>query len=291
MAFKHFYRELINGLPQPIYILYSSDDFFLYDALSLIKERYSQDSFNFDVFDLKSSDDTRPISEIIDILNTPPFLSEKRMVVIQNSQKLFKKDIEFLQGYFSNPSKYSVLIMLFGGSNPKIFDQRFSKIIKVINLNLSDKEIPLWIKERANAMGYSLTEEAIDYLINIIGDVGLIHSELKKFSSLNKKNLDVKDIEGLVYASAEYSAFDLIDALKRRDKSRVFKIYEMIKDSIEPQMLLGALNFYYSSAEEKGKEKRIRKIFRLLHEADMRIKTSKSFVLEELLSRLLKIKS
>lgn len=286
MAFKHFYQELTNGLPQPIYILYSSDDFFLYDALSLIKERYNHNSLNFDVFDLKSPDDIKPIGEIIGILNTPPFLSEKRIVVIQNTQKLSKIDIEFLQDYFLNPSKDSSLIMLFEGSSPKIFDQRFLKIMKIISLNLSDKEIPLWIKERAEAMGYSLTEDAIDYLINITGDVGLIYSELKKFSLLNKRSLDIKDLEGLVYASAEYSAFDLIDALKRRDKSQVFRIYEIVKDSIEPQMLLGALNFYYSSAKDKETS---RKIFRLLHEADLGIKTSRSFPLEELLSRLLKV--
>jgi DNA polymerase-3 subunit delta len=290
MAFKHFYQELINGLPLPIYILYSADDIFLYDALTLIKEKYNYDSFNFDIFDLKSPDGITPISDVIGILKTPPFLSGKRVVIMRNSQKISKKDIELLQDYFLNPSENSVLIMLFEGSNPKIIDQRSSKIVKVINLNLSNREIPLWIKEKAMSMGYSLTEDAIGYLINMIGDVGLIYSELRKFSSLNKKSLDVQDIEGVVHASAEYSAFDLIDALKKRDKSQVFRIYETIKDSIEPIMLLGALNYYYSTIVERGLEAgKSKKIFKLLHEADIGIKTSKSFVVEELLSGLLKI--
>jgi hypothetical protein len=55
-------------------------------------------------------------------------------------------------------------------------------------------------------------------------------------------------------------------------------------------MLLGALNYYYSTIVERGLEAgKSKKIFKLLHEADIGIKTSKSFVVEELLSGLLKI--
>lgn len=293
MSIKQFQQEISKGLSSPAYLFYSSDDFLLYEVLSIIKSKHRSDAFNFDIFDIKSQDDSKPVEQIIDILNTMPFLSERRVVVIENIQKLSKKDALKFQGYLLNPADTSVVIMLFSGKSPKLFDQSVVKNLKTIGINLQEKDIPQWIQEKAKKLGMEFTGRAAQYLISIVGtDLGMLYAEIKKFSSCNTSLIDIDDIKGMVYAGAEYSAFDLINALKKKDKKEVFRIFENIKKNSEMQMLLGALNWQYVNLQSKShhKDERIFKtIFKLLHEADASVKTSRSYVIEDLLVKLLKV--
>jgi DNA polymerase-3 subunit delta len=291
MSIKQFQQEISKGFSSLAYLFYSSDDFLLYEVLSIIKSRYQSDAFNFDVFDIKSPDDSKPMEQIIDILNTLPFLSERRVVVIENIQKLTKKDIKKLEEYLTNPASTSLLIMLFGGASPKLFDVSVVKNIKAIGLNVQEKDIPSWIKDTAKRKGIDFTDRAIEYLIVCVGtDMGMLYSEIEKFSSWNTDKIDIDDVKGMVYAGAEYSAFDLINALKKKDKKEVFRIFENVKKNLEMQMLLGALNYQYASLQAKinyKDERFFQKVFSLLHEADAGIKTSHSYVMEDLLVKLI----
>lgn len=293
MSIKQLQQEVSRGLSSPAYLFYSSDDFLLYEVLSTVKSMYHSDAFNFDIFDIKSPDDSKPVEQIIDILNTLPFLSERRVVVIENIQKLSKKDALKVQGYLLNPADTSLMIMLFSGTAPKLFDQSVVKNLKTIGLNVQEKDIPVWIKEKAKRMGVEFSDKAVQYLINIVGaDLGMLHAEIEKLSAWNISRIDIDDIKGMVYAGAEYSAFDLVNALKKKDKKEVFRIFETIKKNLEMQMLLGALNYQYASLQSKincKDERFFQKVFTLLHEADVGIKTSKNFIMEDLLVKLLKI--
>lgn len=295
MSIKQFQQELSKEFPSPGYLLYSSDDFLLYEALSAIKDKYRSDAFNFDVYDVKSPDDTKPMEQIIDTLNTLPFLSGRRVVVIENSQKLSKKEVKKLEEYLSNPFDTSLLVMLYEGSSPKIFDASIAKNLKVIGLNVQEKDVPMWIKEMAKTKGVGFTDRAIEYLISCVGtDLGMLYSEIEKFSSWNASMLDIDDVKGMVYAGAEYSAFDLINALKRKDANEVFRIFENVNENMESQMLLGALNWQYANLWSKSGYKDERffcEVFRLLHEADASIKTSHNYVMEDLLIKLMALKS
>lgn len=292
MSVKQFHQELSKGFSSPAYLFYSSDDFLLYEVVSIIKSRYRSDAFNFDVFDIKSPDDSKPVEQIIDILNTLPFLSGKRVVVIENIQKLSKKDSLKVQGYLLNPADTSLMIMLFAGTAPNLFDQSVVKHLKTISVNVQEKDIPQWIQEKAKKTGVNFSDRAVEYLINIVGtDMGMLHAEIEKFSSWDTSSIDIDDMKGMVYAGAEYSSFDLINALKKKDKKEVFRIFENIKKNLEMQMLLGALNYQYASLQAKinyKDEEFFQKVFTLLHEADAGIKTSRNFIMEDLLVKLIK---
>ncbi len=289
---KIFEQELLNGFPSPVYIIYSKDDFLIYDAVSAIKDKYQSDAFNFDIFDAQSSDYIKPIEEILDILNTLPFMSQKRIVVIENAQRISKKDIQRLQNYALNPSSTTALIMFFCGTSRKPFETDGTRYIKMIEINIQERAIPLWIKDIAGRKGMELTEGAIEYLINFVGtDLGMLYSEIEKFSSLKKGRIDVEDIKGMVYAGAEYNAFHLINALEKKDTTNVFRIFESLGKGVEPQMLLGALNWQFEQMQDrapKNKGEYFRNIFKLLHEADIAIKSSGSYVIEDLLVKLIK---
>lgn len=296
MSTRQFYQESSKGFPSPVYVLYSSDDFLLYEALSILKETYhSADAFNFDIFDAKSPDDNSPMEQIVDVLNTLPFLSGRRVVVLENIQKLARKDAKKLEPYLSNPSGSSLLVMLCEGAAPKVFEASTLKNVKVIGLNVQEKDIPLWIKDRAKIKGVAFSDAAVEYLIGTAGtDLGMLYAEIEKFSIVSSKGvIDVGDIKDMVYAGAENSAFDLINALMVKNAREVFRIYEKVRSTTEPQMLLGALNWQYAkfwSKSQPRERRRYAQVFRLLHEADAAIKRSTSFVIETLLVQLLDAK-
>ena len=292
MSLKQLQQEISKGLPHLSYLFHSTEDFLLYEALTTIKEKYpDSDAFNFDVFDIKSPDFNMTVEQIVDVLNTLPFLSARKTVIIRNIQKLSKKDLKKMETYLSDPSKTTLLVMLYEGKAPKIFDV---SAVKIISVNLQEQEIPLWIKDRAKGKGISFTEKAIEYLICYAGtDPGMLYSEIEKFASWNAfEVIDVQDIKGIVYAGAEYDAFDIINALGKRNIREVFRIFENVNKNTDPQMLLGALNWQYASMFAKSQQKdvgKFRKIFRLLHEADIANKTSCQFVLEDLFVKLIRI--
>jgi len=292
MSIKQLHQELSKGFPSPAYLFYSSDDFLLYEAKASIKDNYLSDAFNFDVFDAKSPDNNKPMEQIMDILNTLPFLSGRRVVVIENTQKIAKKDIKKIEEYLANPANTSLLIMLYEGTSPKLFDASVAKNIKTIGLSVQEKDIPAWIRHTSKRKGIEFTDRAIEYLISCVGtDMGMLYSEIEKFSSWNTRKIDIDDVKEMVYAGAEYSAFDLINALKRKDVAEVFKIFENVGKNTDSQMLLGALNWQYASLKSKSghKDERFyRTVFKLLHEADVSIKTSRPYVMEDLLVKLLK---
>ncbi len=300
MSIKQFQQELSKGLPAPVYLFHSSEDFLLYEALSAVKEqRNTGDVFNFDVFDIKPPDNDTPVEQIVDILNTLPLMSERRTIVIKNIQKLSKSDIKKMESYLANTSATSLLIMLHEGAAPKLFDPSVLKGVTVIALTMQEKEIPLWIKVNAKKKGINLTDRAIEYLISFIGtDLGMLSAEIEKLACWNTaKAIDIADIRGTVYSGAEYNAFDLVDALKRKDAEKVFSMLENVLRNQDPQMLLGAINYQYSrqypryGTPQRSSEKRPAEdyeTFRLLHEADVDLKTSHKYVIEGLLFRLLR---
>ncbi|MCL4491275.1 MAG: DNA polymerase III subunit delta [Nitrospirae bacterium] len=301
MSIKQFQQELSKGLLSPVYLFHSSEDFLLYEALSAVKSRHNAaDVFNFDVYDIKSPDDNTPMEQIIDILNTLPFLSDRRTVVIKNIQKLAKADARKLEGYLADPSPASLLVMLHEGASPKLFDPATLKNVHAIALSIPEREIPLWIKMNTEKKGITLTDQAMEHLINSVGtDLGMLYAEIEKLSCIDtSKAIDKDDIKGMIYSGADYNAFDLIDALKRKDAREVFSMLENVIRTQDPQMLLGAINYQYSrqysgyAAPHKASGKASSgsfEVFRLLHEADADIKSSHKFVIESLLFKLLRL--
>ena len=297
MSLRQFHQEVEKGFPSPVYLLYSTDSFLLYEALTVLKGLFQDPALlNFEMIDIAAADEKLPAEKIIDVLNTLPFLAQRQIVVLRNIQKWTKKEAQKFGLYLKSPSASSLLVMLFEGTSPDIFDPAMAKAVKAIALSVSEREVPVWIRERALKKGMTFTPSAIEYLISFVGsDLGMLHAEIEKFASSDEARvIDVDEVRGVVYTGAEYGAFDLVNALAKKDARGVFKIYENLSRTMEPQMLLGALNWQYSGSYSRTNmqgmdHKKLGRVFALLHEADIAVKTSHSHVMEDLLVKLLKI--
>lgn len=286
MGLNHYIAEIRRGLSAPVYILYGESHFLLKEALFMTSDIIPKDNRDFclDIIDMEETD--RPsIDNIRDILNTMPFLGGKRFVIVENAQLMKKREISLIGEYISNPSPYSVLLLLHLGNLKDDFKGLLSQRIKSISVDIRLQDIPSWIKEKARQKDIRLTDGAVDYLIGITGqDIGLISSELEKIALLGKSEVDAADISSIVRNEGDYDVFDLIEAVKKDDKKRVFMVLERLFDTTEPFSILGALNWHFSRVKEED----IGKVFNLLHEADLALKASGGkYPLEYLFIRLL----
>jgi DNA polymerase III subunit delta len=294
MSYRNFLDELKKGMPASRYILSSSDPFLHSEAISLLKDLVppGEREFSFEVFDILNLNSVT-FDQILDVLNTVPFFSGRKFVVIENVQKLLKKDILKLRQYLASPSEGSVLVMLHAGTVKKEFREPGG--IRQIALDIGAKELPSWLKAKAKSRGLEIPDEAVDYLIGTIGpDLGLLSSEIEKCTLIGKPVIDRKDIAEIIEGRRKYGIFDLVDALRAKDAGRVFRIYRVLRETEEPYGLLGAINWQYGRllAGRNTPENReyLYRVFSILNSADVDIKSSgDSYPVELLLARLVRL--
>ncbi len=311
MLNKALQKEIQNGLPRPLYYIWSEESCFLEELLPKFVEvviaSHPMD-FNYDVFD--SSTDTH---EVLDTVSTLPFMAPRRLVVLRDFHQINAAGVKPLMTYFNEPAESTCMVILSQKAPKKSLKVNW----KDYSLNIKQYEIPSWLKQFALKKGIKLTNDAVDNLIEYVGyEVGLLIMEIEKLTLSEKSTVTGKDIIESTSMMRKYSTFDLLDSLIAGQKSRAFRILKTILggNPHDAPVVLGTLNWHYKQfyslwrnkgrKPQKMREKTFRallkylpafkegdffNIFKGLHEADTGIKTSgrPELVLEILLIKLL----
>jgi DNA polymerase III subunit delta len=295
MSYRNFLDEIKRGLPSFAYLLAASDPFLHTEAeasiLSLVPP--GERDFNFHTFDLMNTN-VIPFEHILDVINTVPFFAGRKFVVIENSQKLTKKDLKKLEHYLLNPAPTSVIVLLYAGAVKKEFKDAV-KGAKQIVLDISERDIPAWVRLKAKTKSVEMSDSAVEYLIGTIGtDLGLLSSEIDKCALIGKSAVEKEDIMDVIESKRTYNAFALIDAIRAKDVERAFRIYKVLRETEEPYSLLGALNWqfgrYFADSGSPGQRDYFRDVFDALQKADTGIKSSGgAYPIELLLVKLLRL--
>ena len=102
MSYRNFLDELKKGLSATGYVLAASDPFLHAEAALLIRGLVPEGEreFNFQTYDVATAKESGIAFEhIIDDLNTVPFFSGRKFVIVENSHKLLKKDLKINIGF------------------------------------------------------------------------------------------------------------------------------------------------------------------------------------------------
>ncbi|MCL2335627.1 MAG: hypothetical protein FWC57_06140, partial [Endomicrobia bacterium] len=115
LKIQDFDKHMAANKISPVY-LFAGEEFYLIDRCLAGAERaLNADDLNKEVFHAGESS----ADDILNALQTLPFLSDRRIVVIKETHKLKAADAEILSGYVSNPVETSSLIMLYPGNYKK----------------------------------------------------------------------------------------------------------------------------------------------------------------------------
>jgi len=93
----------------PVYFLSGEESFLIDDCLDKIEKKINTDCLNREIF--QSSDCSG--EDIFNAVQTLPFLTDKRVVVIKAANKLKNSDFEIVSALIKNPVETACLILIF----------------------------------------------------------------------------------------------------------------------------------------------------------------------------------
>ena len=247
MKFKDLKKSLLAEI-KSCYILSSmNDEEDLYLKASaksnLIKTIVNDFSdLNLSIFSTENIDG----NNLKKALDTMPFMSEKRLVLIlENESKKNENILKILTDYVNNPNSTTVLVI------DECVNSNFKNLEKLDNVTLVDCSrlekdiIKNFIIKSCRAKNIEIETIAIEKLIDFCdGYMVKINLELDKLINykLNEKIITEKDVEDNVVKSEEYQIFELTNALFNKNAEKaLFIVDDIIKNKKNINMILNLI--------------------------------------------------
>lgn len=247
MKFKDLKKSLLAEI-KSCYILSSmNDEEDLYLKASaksnLIKAIVTDFSdLNLSIFSTENIDG----NNLKKALDTMPFMSEKRLVLIlENESKKNENILKILTDYVNNPNSTTVLVI------DECVNSNFKNLEKLDNVTLVDcsrleKDIlKNFIIKSCRAKNIEIETIAIEKLIDFCdGYMVKINLEIDKLINykLNEKVITEKDVEDNVVKSEEYQIFELTNALFNKNAEKaLFIVDDIIKNKKNINMILNLI--------------------------------------------------
>lgn len=170
------------------------------------------------------------MNEVLDTVNTMPFLAEKRVVVLEDTG-LFKKADEELCELISNIPESCVVIFSEESIDSRLKQTKTAKSVGTVAefSNLSEEELRKWIMGKLAKEHRPITRDALDLFMQRCGDdMWQISNELEKVISytFGKDGIRAGDIEDTCPPLAEDKIFAMIDAILDHDTNRALAYYK-----------------------------------------------------------------
>jgi DNA polymerase-3 subunit delta len=166
------------------------------------------------------------------------------------------KDIDKLEAYVINPLHSTVFVVAY---KDKKIDGRtnFARALKkngelFQSKKIYESQLPEWAKDMVLAKGFDITPQALQLLIDHIGnDLNRMENEVEKvwINLGTKKKIDADDIEKYVGISKEFNAFELQTAIAKKDLAKAIRIIQYFHANPKAapiQLILPAIYSYFS---------------------------------------------
>ena len=231
-------EDLKSGNFRHVYLLYGDEPYLIRQYRDrLIKALVNDgDTLNFSRFEGKNIS----VSEVTELGETLPFLSDKRVILLEDTG-FFKNKNDEITDYISKLPDYLYLIF-----TDQQVDRR-SRLFKVVKDHgyaaemkmPEDSTIVLWIAEILKKSGKKITRKDAFTLFQRTGsDMGNIRNELDKLISYTegRSAISLSDIDAVCVNQTVNRVFDMVRAVADRKQKEAIALYEDLLTLREPSL-------------------------------------------------------
>ncbi|MBA3672260.1 MAG: DNA polymerase III subunit delta [Gemmatimonadaceae bacterium] len=257
---KALHAALKKRVFDPVYYLFGDDDF-LKDASLRQLIAIAVDPATRD-FNLEQRRGAELGPDGIDsLLGTPPMLSDRRVVVIRDADKLKKDARVLLDAYLTRPAPDTVLVLV-SAAGVKEDKALVARSVAVNFAPLSGDRVQNWIVHHVDTiLGRTITAGAVSLLIEAVGlELSMIAVELEKLASFKDGEIDELAVETLVGVRRGESIGDFLDAVAARDAAAALVLIPHVLQqpkttgvSIVMNLTVQTLALAYASSTPNGR--------------------------------------
>ncbi|ASV68935.1 MULTISPECIES: DNA polymerase III subunit delta [Cytobacillus] len=239
-----------------VYLLYGTEPYLINETKQLLINHAllpEELDFNLSTYDLEET----PIEVALEDAETFPFMGERRLIILHNPYFLtadkgkakVEHQLNALENYLKDPAPYTILV--FSGAYEKLDERK--KLTKQIKKSaavleakqLNEKELHVWMRDRASKNGVQIDEEAINLLLTLSGmNLFMLTSEMDKLAlyGSDERRITVEMVDQLVSRSLEQNIFTLVEKVVHRDIEAALRIfYDLLKLNEEPIKILAVI--------------------------------------------------
>jgi DNA polymerase-3 subunit delta len=211
---------------KPVYLLYGTEAYLKKLYKNKLKAAIIGDGedMNYSYFEGKQVN----VSKVVDIANTLPFFSDRRLIIIENS------------GYFKNQSDLADFIKNFPDTTHVIFVEsevdkrnRLYKAVKDIGTisemnGMDESNLKLWIASLLDKDKKKITGDTILHLLSKAGtDMENLQNEVEKLCcyAIDREIITIEDVEAVCTSQIAGKIFQMIDAIGSKNQNQALYLY------------------------------------------------------------------
>ena len=233
---RTFFKSIRERKFAPVYYVHGEDDFLKDEAVrQLVAAVVDPATRDFNL-EIRRGGEIDP-GTLASLLDTPPMMAERRMVVLRDVVALKKDARVALDRYLSRPAPETVLALVTLGAEGKS-DKKLEGAagIAVCFDSLTDDRVPKWIEHQVSELGATIDARAVTLLHEAVGnDLPALTSELDKLVSYSAgKPIDERAVAAIVGVRNGETIGDLLDAVLDRDAGRALALLPQVLE--QPKM-------------------------------------------------------
>ncbi len=217
------------------YLFLGEEDFLKEEAIEKLKAKFLDPAtrdLNYSIFYAK--DKNFSIKQLTDALNTLPFLSKNRLILLKNADSLLQADKKSVLSYLSNAKESSIFVI---ESSSVFIKGEFllgaSKTAQLVYFRrLTESSLNSWLVKKAGAFHKKISRDAIEVIKESLpNDLRILSSHLENIILYigKRPGITKEDVEKVIGKSPSHTAFDIIGSIEKKDARKALQVFGSLK--------------------------------------------------------------
>ena len=252
IKFQDFNKLISSKKVSPIYMFAGEEAYLIDLCLKETEKLIAADDLNKEIFYAAETS----AEDILNALQTLPFLSERRIAVVKEVNKIKASEAERLVGYIANPVDTASLILIYNGAYKKETISKRKELISACSSSKNcifvdcrkqyEREAREFIKNEFAYRGKIVSYDVVTQILEENGvDLLNVSQEIEKlslFAGKNRKNITMRDLEQISGYGKETNVYALASHLESRDiKRALFVLEKLLAEGEEPVVILSTI--------------------------------------------------
>jgi DNA polymerase-3 subunit delta len=243
-----FLEDPARGEPRPVYVIHGEEDFLKRQVLAALRLRILGEAE--DAFGLSTHAGDKAVwRDIHSELQTLPFLSPHRLVVVENAEAFVSAHRSQLEKYLAAPAPSGVLVLEVKNwpATTKLY-KLLDGPAAIACKSLTGPKLAEWCRLWASSQHQKqLLVPAAQLLVDLVGpDMGLLAQEIAKLAVYvgEAARISPEDVDRLVGNNRAENTFKIFDLIGKGDAAGALTLLDrLFGQGEDPLRLLGAFGW------------------------------------------------